>query len=77
MSIKRVDVIENFTATDKDGRIFNLRTTQQIIDASSFGNPHGEVPGIKSMSLSDGSPVNYIDENTFQVVQTGTILTRT
>lgn len=76
MSIKRIDTIERFTATDADGRIYHLRVTQEIINAASFGDPYAEIPGMKSISLTDGSRVNYIDENTFKVVQTDKILTR-
>lgn len=76
MSIKRIDTIESFSAADADGRIYHLRITQEIISAASLGDPHGEVPGMKSISLTDGSRVNKVDENTFEVVNTGAVLHR-
>lgn len=76
MAIKRIDTIERFVATDSDGNRYQVIVQQEIIDASSLDDPHHEVRGMKSVYLSDGSRVNRIDADTFEVFQTGTIIKR-
>lgn len=77
MAIKRIDTIERFPATDPDGNTYQIIVRQEIIGAASLDDPHAEVPGMKSVYLSDGSRVNRIDANTFEIIQTGTIIKRT
>ena len=59
----------------EDGRSYVVHEYQEFIDA---GTKDGGawVPGMKYLELSDGSKVNYIDEDTFKIVGTGTILRR-
>lgn len=76
MTIKRIDTIERFLASDSGGNVYQVIVRQEIIDAASSDDPHHEVPGMKSVYLSDGSQVNRIDANTFEIVQTGTIIKR-
>lgn len=49
---------------------------QEFIDGRSKEDTREVwLPGLKRLELRDGGAVNFIDENTFQVVSTGQILT--
>ncbi len=37
----------------------------------------GSIPGMKTIRLADGTPLNYVDENTFENPITGELLSRT
>lgn len=65
-------VAQHITQSE-DGRRFVVNEYQEYIDA---GTKSGDdwIPGMKYLELSDGSKVNYLDENSFQIVQTGMIL---
>lgn len=76
MTIKRIDVIERFVAVDSDGNRSQVGMMQEIIAAPSLQDPNGEVQGLKMLALADGGRVNYIDDNTFKIVQTDTIIKR-
>jgi hypothetical protein len=47
---------------------------QDYISAGTFDNPNGEVAGLKSLRTDTGLFVNYIDSETFLIVQTGEIV---
>jgi hypothetical protein len=44
-------------------------TILERIDASSMGT--GSIPGLKTIRLQDGTPLNYVDDNTFKNAATG------
>jgi hypothetical protein len=49
---------------------------QDIIDAASQDDPHGELGGTKSAWLGDGRRLNRIDDDTFQIVGDDGVLNR-
>lgn len=67
--------IDRFDAKTDDGRVFSVVVYQEFIDATSIGDKARKwIPGMKRITLSDGSPVNYIDANTFKVFGTDEII---
>ncbi len=69
-------LIESVECEDKDGHRYEVHTYQNFKTFSPLKGPRQEVPGIKDLRLADGSDVNCIDENTFKIVATDTIVTR-
>lgn len=67
---------QSFAVYAADGTKLRVITIQHMIDATSMDGP-GVVPGLRELRLEDGRAVNYLDENTFQIVATGEIVRRT
>jgi len=59
----------------KDGTQHRAYIHQERIDTSSMDGP-SSTPGQKTCRLADGTPLNYVDENTFKNVLTGELLSR-
>lgn len=70
------DLIDSFWLYGKNGRKHRAHTYQERIDTSSMSG-RSSIPGMKVCRLNDGSPLNYKDENTYEIVTTGEIVTRT
>ena len=70
-----IERIAQHRMQSEDGRSFVVDEYQEYIDA---GSKDGDdwIPGMKFLELGDGSKVNYIDENTFEIVRSGIILRR-
>ena len=66
--------IRRFRAKSETGKEYIIIESQNFISARSFESPNGEVAGLKSLFTSMGLSVNYIDSETFQIVQTGEII---
>jgi hypothetical protein len=71
---KRIQHKQSFPAVDEHGASHTLNVFVEILDARTFGNPHGEVEGIKSIRTQDGMAVNRLDKGSYQIVSTGQIL---
>ena len=69
------EVIEIFRAVSPDGSVLELFVWQESIDASHAGGSR-MLPGATWLETEDGDEVNRLSEDEFQVVNTGTILTR-
>ena len=67
------EVIGRYSCVDDDGNQYVVIETQDIITSQTLGGT-SEMPGMKSLSLTDGSPVNFINDNTFKVVRIDTII---
>jgi hypothetical protein len=68
--------IGRYTCMDAGG---TLRTVVEYQNFSTFRPINGrpsEVPGIKDYRLSDGRHVNWVDDMTFQIVETDELLRR-
>jgi hypothetical protein len=65
--------VERFTAVSDDGQRHTIIAMQEMIEVNAVGQ-HTWIKGLKRMQLPDGSPVNYIDPNTFQIVHTDLIV---
>lgn len=68
--------IDRFKAKSASGKEYLIIVTQKFIDASTADDPNAIIPGLKSAKTADGRFLNFIDENTFKLVDTGEILTR-
>ena len=53
---------------DATGKEYPAYILQEWIDATSMSGGPACVPGLKKAVLEDGTPLNYIDENTFETV---------
>ena len=72
MSKKREVQSEQFDAVSDEGRRFRLRILTTMIDASSMSNPDAApIEGMKSVRTSDGMHCNWIDDDTFEIVELG------
>jgi hypothetical protein len=69
--------IGGYVCQDEKGRTIKVFEYQEMIDATSLSDPHRKyVPGLKRLQLEDGGAVNFIDDNTFEIVATGEKITR-
>ncbi|HEY0148540.1 MAG TPA: hypothetical protein VGB70_06000 [Allosphingosinicella sp.] len=68
-------LIGKYIARGDDGQTYQVHEYQEFIDA---GTKDGDavIPGMKYCTLGDGSKVNHIDARHWEIVATGTILTR-
>jgi hypothetical protein len=68
-------MIDKFKAQSDDGATYTVHEFQEFV---ATGTKDGDdwIPGLKELKLNDGSRLNLIDENTFEIVQSGTILRR-
>jgi hypothetical protein len=56
------------------GRQYTVVEYQNYRRFQPLNGPAQDVPGTKELFLSDGRDVNFIDENTFQIVLTDEIV---
>ena len=68
--------METILLYGEDGTQHRAFVHQERIDTSSM-NSVGSISGLKTIRLQGGTPLNYIDEQTFQNVATGELLSRT
>jgi len=59
----------------KDGTEYRAYVHQEWLDASSMDGV-ASIPGLKTVMLFNGTPLNYLDENTFKNSITGELLSR-
>lgn len=65
------ELIATHHMRDADGRVYLVEEIQEFV-----GNPAERIKGLKRLQLPDGTKVNFIDPDTFEIVITGTILRR-
>jgi hypothetical protein len=58
-----------------DGTEYVVYEYQEFLDASTYDGEKW-VPGLKWLELNDGSKLNHIDDDTFKIVRSGTIVRR-
>ncbi len=68
--------METLTLYADDGSQHRAFIHQERINTSSMDGV-GSIPGLKTIRLADGTPLNYVDEQTFKNVATGQLLSRT
>lgn len=61
---------------DDQGAEHEIEEWQEFIDAGHMQNPHARIPGMKELRLRQGGGVNFIDNDTFEIVSTGKIVRR-
>lgn len=76
MAKTEVRWVGEFQAKDEFGNTYTVNEYQELIEARSFNQPTEWLEGMKILELDDGSKVNFLDDRTFQIVSTNTILRR-
>jgi hypothetical protein len=66
---------QRFLVRTEKGQELYVNAFVPMIDTSTLDGP-SQITGIGRLVLSDGTPVNMVDEDTFVVVATGERLTR-
>jgi hypothetical protein len=66
-------VVERFNVAGDDGITHTVIAIQEFIEVRAVGQ-HEWIKGMKRLELDDGSPINYIDANTFKIVFTDQIV---
>jgi hypothetical protein len=70
------DTWRPLTLYGEDGTHYRALVHQGRIDTSSMDGV-SSIPGLKTIRLQDGTPLNYVDDETFKNVVTGELLSRT
>ena len=65
---------QRFLVRTEKGQELYINAFVPMIDTSTLDGP-SQIAGIGRLVLSDGTPVNMVDEDTFVVVATGERLT--
>lgn len=68
--------IDEFQAEAADGRVFTLVAYQDSMDASSFEDPNGVIPGWKTMETDDGMSVNVEGDGAYRIVPLNLVVRR-
>jgi hypothetical protein len=71
----RPTLADDFIAKSDSGTRYRVYIWQHWVDASTLQAP-GAVPGLKEARLSTGEQVNSIDDDTYEIVQTGVRIKR-
>lgn len=72
----RIVETDRFNARSDDGTIYTVIEYQNILESRMLDGSVSRAKGLKSLFLTNGASVNYIDDDTFQVVQTDEIIRR-
>lgn len=70
------ELVENFKAKGKDGTIYTVHIYQNISEFKPLSGPKQRAGGTKDARLADGRHLNWIDEDTFQVLDNDEIIKR-
>jgi hypothetical protein len=62
--------INRYRCIGDSSREYTVIEYQNIMRFQPLNGPAQNVPGTKTLFLSDGRDVNFVDENTFQIVLT-------
>jgi len=68
MATKRVEHTGTFAAAGNDGQQYTIYEFTEIVAVPTTGNPGGERPGIRSLQLSTGEPVNRMDKGKYEIM---------
>jgi hypothetical protein len=71
---KRIEKTDEFKAVSDEGNEYLIAEYQGIINMGSMKNPNAEAKGLKWLKTSNGFAVNYIDADTFKIVETDEIV---
>ena len=76
MSHTETVLVESFLAKDRHGQLYTILVYQDFIVTRSLDGHSSRLPGLKSLYTSDQDAVNWVDENTFEIVSSGIMLKR-
>jgi hypothetical protein len=65
---------ERFLVKTDTGKEYIIIQYQEYISVDSLNDPHAEIKGLKRLATSTGLHVNYINPETFKVVETNEIV---
>ncbi|HUN55563.1 MAG TPA: hypothetical protein VMU29_10450 [Smithella sp.] len=68
MNKKKTKIIDRFEAKTENGKVLTIFKCQEFHIDESFQQATREIPGIVWFSTPNGTGVNQIDENTYQVL---------
>ena len=68
--MKRRIETNRFPVISDHGRQYVVIEEQDYITVNALSSPPEEIQGLKSLSTTTGYSVNYIDDNTFKIVET-------
>ncbi|MDR6447453.1 hypothetical protein J2794_003569 [Paraburkholderia terricola] len=68
-------VTDQFKAKDDAGNVYQVVVHRNSINTSTLNGP-GSLAGLPDFRLSDGRSLNRLSQDVFQIVQTGTKITR-
>ena len=75
MGTKTLELIDRIDANSDDGTKYEILVHQEMITMETMGETK-VLPGLKELTLTNGNHVNFVDNNTFEIVSTGERLTR-
>ncbi|RWM96197.1 MAG: hypothetical protein EOR86_13390 [Mesorhizobium sp.] len=73
---KTVELAEQFNVRDSSGRANRVNVWQTILRTRMLDGSISVAKGLADLKLSDGTELNYIDDDTVQAVMTGEIYKR-
>jgi len=75
-SVAMMQEICRFEVRNEGGEVYTLRELQRLIKTRPLNGPSGTLKGTRRFELMNGQPVNQLNENTFQIVETDEVLIR-
>lgn len=76
MTRTTIRAIDRHDCEDDEGREYVVIEYRHFSIREPLNGPRQEVPGVREYRLSDGSDVNWIDDNTFQILANDRIIRR-
>ncbi|TIW27478.1 MAG: hypothetical protein E5V63_09345 [Mesorhizobium sp.] len=73
---KTVELAEQFDVRDSSGRTHRVNVWQTILRTRMLDGSTNVAKGLKDLKLSDGTQLNYIDDDTVQAVMTSELYKR-
>ncbi|PXX87834.1 hypothetical protein [Halomonas heilongjiangensis] len=64
----------SFVAHDNEGNQYVINIYTDIIDAGTFEDPNATREGLKRLISENGSNVNHLEREKYQIVQTGVVV---
>lgn len=73
---REIREMARFNAADEAGRQYTVVEYQIFTGIAGVDGTMRWAGGTKDLRLRDGTDLNFVDENTFEIVQTGKIIRR-
>jgi hypothetical protein len=64
---------DEFMVKTDDGEEYLIIEYTDMVQAGSFEDPEREIPGLKTLMTTDGQHVNYNEDGTYEIVESGKI----
>ena len=68
--------VESFRTKDKSGKTYTIHCSQDYLVSQDLDGNVSYDAGLKRYRTGDGGGVNFIDDDTFKIVATDTLVTR-